>query len=227
MMDDAPASALIRRICHDLTQPLTALQGCIELALHLNQSPEEMRQSLLDAGEEAERITELMRAVRSYADALGPYPSLQCVSLKDILADAIRGLPLRDGSDGPAMFVELDPRPMTVQADAGRLKAAFQQILDFSLAHAATPFTISLENRSGCGEVLIAGRASKLTRIDCASLFDPDFQQPAGKHVSPTERFRLAAAALSIQRAGGTVFAEPGKIPGHFVVRVTFEPGAD
>lgn len=225
-MMDVPASTLIRRICHDLTQPLTALQGYIELALHFNQSTEELRQSLMDVGEEAERITELMRAVRTFADALAPSRDPQGIALKAVLADAIHTLPVGE-NNGPAFFAELDPQAFLVRSDAVRLKTAFQQILDFSLAHGSAPLTVSLEIRDGSGEVLIAGRGSRLTRTDCASLFDLQFLQPVGKHVAPPERFRLAAAALTIQRAGGTVAAESGRAEGRFFVRIIFVPGAD
>lgn len=226
-MTDVPASRLIRRICHDLTQPLTALQGYIELALHFNQSMEEMRQSLLDAGEEAERLAELMRAVRCFADALAPFTKPQPVHLKVTVADAIAGMPLRNGDETPAIFAELEQPSGVIVADPDRLKTAFQQILDFFLAHAAAPLAVSLEGGSDAGRVMVSGRGSNLTPTDCAALFDPHFRQPAGKHVSPSERFRLAAAALTIQRAGGAVSILPGHAEGQLFVQITFVPPAD
>lgn len=222
-MTEVPASSLLRRVCHDLTQPLTALQGSIELALHLNHSVDEMRQSLIEAGEEAERITDLMRSVRSFADALPPFSQPQQASLQIILNDAIAGLPGSDPHDSPAIFAELDQTSETVIADPDRLKTAFQQILDFVLAHATAPLTVSLHAR----QIIVIGRNSHLTSTDCAAILDPHFSQPAGKHITPSERFRLAAAALTIQRAGGHAAAQPGRADGQILIRITFAPPAD
>jgi len=219
---DMRETPLIRRICHDLTQPLTALQGCIELALHIDQNAQEMRQSLMEAGEEAARLAELIRAIRSFADAAAPFTQTAPLVLQQAVADAVAQMQHLRGEAAPAFFVEMDELPFAITADANRLAAALQQIMDFSLARASAPVTISLQTSHVSGRVSIVSRGSSLSASDCEALFDADLGRQAGKHIGAADRFRLAAAALTMNYAGALVKARPGTAAEQLIVELIF-----
>lgn len=220
---DIRSAALIRRICHDLTQPLTALQGYIELALAAGQNAAEMRQGLVDASEESERLAELMRAVRTYIDAAIPVPQPQCVELRKVVADAIAEMPNCDGEASHTVFAELDRQSCPVSADPDRLKTAIQILLDFSLARAAAALTVSLEVSAKSRKLVIVSRGLSLAPMDREGLFDLHTSSRTGK-IGAADRFRLAAAAATLAQANGRVSARSGKSPDQMIVEIIFAP---
>lgn len=67
----APAPAL-RELCHELSQPLMAARGSLELALHLREDDPARPAFFDDALAALERMADLTRAIRDAVEASSP-----------------------------------------------------------------------------------------------------------------------------------------------------------
>lgn len=222
---DAP---LIRRIVHDLTQPLTALQGNMELALHFSKTVEEVRQNLIEAMEESQRLAELIRSVRGWADSLLPFgPPVAC-SLQTWIAEAVEQIrPLGDEL-ARRIFLEMDGPDFILRGDPGRLQTALQLILDFLVAGGADhdQITVFVQASRLLAAVTIIGRGPALNQAECDSLLNEALCHTVVRRISAADRFRLLAAARTLRQAGASISARPRKDAGQLVIEFSFEQAA-
>ena len=56
--------AVIETLLHDMSQPLTAIRGCLELGLELSKTTEEYREAIEEAMEQVDRLMQLTRRAR-------------------------------------------------------------------------------------------------------------------------------------------------------------------
>lgn len=72
-MSAAPAPARsLRQLCHDLSQPLTAARGSLELALSLPEDNPARREFFADTVAALDRMVEIARALSDLAEPAAP-----------------------------------------------------------------------------------------------------------------------------------------------------------
>jgi signal transduction histidine kinase len=122
-------------VAHDLRTPLTRLQGGAELALQ-HENPEQIKEALADAVEEAERLNEMLRTIMDISEVQAGALKLDLETFP--LAPVISGLVdlYDDVAQDKAITVtaEIDPNG-EVTADRNRLQLLLSNLLDNALKY--------------------------------------------------------------------------------------------
>lgn len=131
-MSSEPAESSERRkllanVFHLISQPMTALQCSLELALNTLEDPEQCRTWVEAALETSERLRCRLSLAREIAEASNPRDAAQTVELRSVLQEAL--------SETEPFFQEAGPLPgllcdeIEVSGERSRLHRAFLYIL--------------------------------------------------------------------------------------------------
>ena len=167
-----PRAAISRpTVFHDLSQPLTALQCSLELALVRDQTIEEFRASVEAALHGAERLRQKLLLLRELSDADDPGDTSTPLAL-DRLLQQLRDdmLPLFESA---GRSLELTCEPAQVPANESKLMRGFFYLLEFLLRCPSPSHRLSMHGeRKDRQQVEIriagAGPASMLRRLTIA-----------------------------------------------------------
>lgn len=141
-------------VFHLLSQPMTALQCSLELALIGSAGPEELRTSIECALENAERLRKRLLLVRELADASDAGDTSQPVQLEDILAEVLEQLQPLLESAGLAPAVSLCP--VLVVGERSRLSRAFLYLFE-SLLVAGAAAAVLVQTSGNLAIVRVTG----------------------------------------------------------------------
>lgn len=119
-------------LAHELNQPLTVISGCAQLALDklrlARDDPEELRDSLKQAAEQAERANEIIRRVRNFVQKADQ--EREAINVNETVRDVFNLLRSDAREHGVAIRLELPDNLPTVMADPIQI----QQVV-VNLAH--------------------------------------------------------------------------------------------
>ena len=196
-------TAAVTNISHDLRTPLTALCGYLDL---LEQEPQ---------SEKSERYLAVIRertdAMRALTEELFRYSVLTAtadelhtepVCLNDVLEQSLAGfygaLSARGITPSVRMPVEKLVRPL----DAAALRRVFDNILSNAAKYSDGDLTVTL---SPDGSVTFSNRASALSRVEAARLFDRFYTVDSARS---STGLGLSIARLLTEKMHGTISAD-------------------
>jgi signal transduction histidine kinase len=152
--------AFISEIFHELSQPLTALQCRLELALRRDETTEQLRETIETALENAERMRQRLLLIRALNDAAEPGNDSDTTDLSDLLKELHETfLPLFE-TDEKALVIALPTDPVLVQGSRGKLMRGLFCFLEYLIRY-STPKSVL--------EIKIAVRADKQAELRIAS----------------------------------------------------------
>lgn len=140
----APHHSFISEVFHNLSQPLTALHCALELALDRDTTLEQLRASVQDALENAQRLRQRLLLVRALADATDPgdvSEPTDVVGLIEQLREDI--LPLAEAA-GATLRVETPRGPILARGNRTRLLRSELCFLEYLLRHATPGGTLGV-----------------------------------------------------------------------------------
>ena len=138
--------ALAREIFHELSQPLTALQCGLELALYRDQSLEQLRSDVERALENADSLRERLVLIRALEDACDPGDDSQTTDFSGLMRELCDDVfPLFE-SAGNELQLKIGCESMVVRGDRRRLMRA----LTFFFAYIARYSGEALNYRCPC-----------------------------------------------------------------------------
>jgi signal transduction histidine kinase len=140
----APHHSFISEVFHNLSQPLTALHCSLELALDRDTTLEQLRASLQDALENAQRLRERLLLVRALADATDPgdlSEPTDIVGLIEQLNEDI--LPLAEAA-GATLRAEIPGQPILVRGNRTRLLRSGLCFMEYLLRHVRQGGTLAI-----------------------------------------------------------------------------------
>ena len=144
------------RALHDTAQPLTVLQGLLELALERAQTVEDYRESVIAALAETARVTACFENVRQFVRLLQPAPDV----CEFLLGEAVRRAV--DELCTVGARVHFDPENVdgiVVCASPGRVRRAVYFLASALAANGQNQIHITLlsQPRAACIRLTIAG----------------------------------------------------------------------
>ena len=200
---NAELTAAVTNISHDLRTPLTALCGYLDL---LEQEPQT---------EAAARYLAVLRertdAMRALTEELFRYSVLTAtadelhkepVCLNDVLEQSLAGFYGALSARGITPSVQLPEEKVIRPLDAAALRRVFDNILSNAAKYSDGDLTVTL---SPDGKVTFSNRASALSRVEAARLFDRFYTVDSARG---STGLGLSIAKLLTEKLHGTISAD-------------------
>ncbi len=154
---------LAKEIFHELSQPLTAVQCGLELALRRDQSFEELHASVETALENANSLRQRLVMVRALDDACDPGDGSQTTDLYDLMQELREDMLPMFESAAMEFCLEQQPEPVVVRGERIRLLRAlfyfFEYLFRYSSERAVTAVRVGV-NVDGRAELQINAETS-------------------------------------------------------------------
>ena len=200
---NAELTAAVTNISHDLRTPLTALCGYLDL---LEQEPQT---------EAAARYLAVIRertdAMRALTEELFRYSVLTAtadelhtepVCLNDVLEQSLAGFYSVFSARGIAPSVQLPEEKLVRPLDAAALRRVFDNILSNAAKYSDGDLAVVL---APDGKVTFSNRASALSRVEAARLFDRFYTVDSARG---STGLGLSIARLLTEKMHGTISAD-------------------
>ena len=200
---NAELTAAVTNVSHDLRTPLTALCGYLDL---LEQEPQT---------EAAARYLAVIRertdAMRALTEELFRYSVLTAtadelhtepVCLNDVLEQSLAGFYGALSARGITPSVQLPEEKVIRPLDAAALRRVFDNILSNAAKYSDGDLTVTL---SPDGKVTFSNRASALSRVEAARLFDSFYTVDSARG---STGLGLSIAKLLTEKLHGTISAD-------------------
>lgn len=200
---NAELTAAVTNISHDLRTPLTALCGYLDL---LEQEPqtEAAARYLTVIRERTDAMRALMEELFRYsvltatADELHTEP----VCLNDVLEQSLAGFYGALSARGITPSVQLPEEKVIRPLDAAALRRVFDNILSNAAKYSDGDLAAVL---APDGEVTFSNRASALSRVEAARLFDRFYTVDSARG---STGLGLSIAKLLTEKLHGTISAD-------------------
>ena len=200
---NAELTAAVTNVSHDLRTPLTALCGYLDL---LEQEPQT---------EAAARYLAVIRertdAMRALTEELFRYSVLTAtadelhtepVCLNDVLEQSLAGFSGALSARGITPSVQLPEEKVIRPLDAAALRRVFDNILSNAAKYSDGDLTVTL---SPDGKVTFSNRASALSRVEAARLFERFYTVDSARG---STGLGLSIAKLLTEKLHGTISAD-------------------
>lgn len=200
---NAELTAAVTNISHDLRTPLTALCGYLDL---LEQEPqtEAAARYLTVIRERTDAMRALMEELFRYsvltatADELHTEP----VCLNDVLEQSLAGFYGALSARGITPSVQLPEEKVIRPLEAAALRRVFDNILSNAAKYSDGDLAVVL---APDGEVTFSNRASALSRVEAARLFDRFYTVDSARG---STGLGLSIAKLLTEKLHGTISAD-------------------
>lgn len=200
---NAELTTAVTNISHDLRTPLTALCGYLDL---LEQEPqtEAAARYLTVIRERTDAMRALMEELFRYsvltatADELHTEP----VCLNDVLEQSLAGFYGALSARGITPSVQLPEEKVIRPLDAAALRRVFDNILSNAAKYSDGDLAVVL---APDGEVTFSNRASALSRVEAARLFDRFYTVDSARG---STGLGLSIAKLLTEKLHGTISAD-------------------
>ena len=138
-------------VSHELRTPLTAIRGQLEVALFTAESPEQYRDAIVNALEDVEKLSSIVRALLLLSQAESGQLVLQKapLDLSEVAADIVDQFQIPAEERGVALSAELEPGTV-LSADRTQIERLLSNLLSNAVKY--TPTGGSVKVRSGLDE---------------------------------------------------------------------------
>lgn len=146
----------IRRIVHDMRNPLAAIIGhAANLRQSVTVEPENWRKSATTIEDEAQRLARLVDSM--LFDARLAYVPLApgMLDLADVLEEALYAHDERAQHDGKSLEMDAPPGPMPLEGDRDLLVRAFENLIDNGLKYSGGDGRVSIRLGTQPGQYVI------------------------------------------------------------------------
>ncbi len=198
-------------VAHQLSQPLTALRGTLELALMKRAEAADSRRTFQDALDQADRIVQLTRSLRELAEAEQSWDPGKQTPLSVVLGEVT--LDMRPVAEAQHVRLEVSgPGEVYVTANPQRLQQAILYLIGHAIQQAEENGAVQVTLEGFENDVLLRiGRSGKAYRPEqMDGLFEPFRHTRGASEEEEQDRMRLAIARRIIEAARGSISVENG-----------------
>jgi signal transduction histidine kinase len=142
----------IRRIVHDMRNPLAAIIGhAANMTQSVQVEPDHWRKSAKTIQDEAQRLARLVDSMLFDARLAYVPLEMQRFDLADVLEEALYAQDERAVREGKSLQMDVPPGPMPIEGDRDLLQRAFENLIDNSLKYSGEDgrLGIRLEDQGG------------------------------------------------------------------------------
>ncbi len=198
----------VAALLHKFSQPLTALRGSLELALEFSSTPEEYRQGIQEAIEQADRMVRLKKAAMELSGRHDLTAGAQRAEVSALLQDTLE--------DSFAVAERLGVRvetslgaPLYAVVSVARMTQAFSQLLNTFLAYSSSGSTVivTCERSNGHAVATFSNGRGSIPENELPRLFDAFFVSKSRPSEEDSSVW-LALARKIVEATGGAVRAE-------------------
>lgn len=203
-------NTLLAEIAHQLSQPVTALYGILELALQKPLDAAEYRESLRAALQRADHLVWLVRSLAELGKADDPAPLPQIIELNPLVAELAEDMGLLAAEGGATLLVECQGTP-SVAVDSLQLRQALFNVINHILRHSSPGATVRVLLSAGDSSnvcLTISSDSLPAAPQEMAHWLDPVYSLRMSGATSKKEYLQLAVARRIIEAAGGRIRIE-------------------
>jgi signal transduction histidine kinase len=208
---DSPSTVVdaefVAGLLHKFSQPLTALRGSLELALELSTTPEEYRQGLQEAMEQANRMVQLYAALHELSGRHDLTAGAERAEVGSVLQAALEHS--RALAESRGVIVETNfPVPLYAVVSVPRMVQSLGHLLDAFLEYssAGSKMVISCLQSNGHAVTTFSNGDGAIPASDLPRLFDAFFASSRASAVDSSVWKALARRV--VEATGGSVRAE-------------------
>jgi signal transduction histidine kinase len=211
----------VSELLHKFSQPLTALRGFLELALEFSTTPEEYRQGIEEAMEQADRMIRLKQVLTELSGRHDLNAGAQRAEVSGLLVDAMAdSLPV---AERLGVQVETScPVPLHAVVSVARMTQALSQLLNAALEYSPSRSTVLVSCLSSEGDAIVtyANGCGAIPEVDLRRVFEPFFVSRARSSGDDSSVW-LALARKVVEASGGAVRLENTQPAGfRFLIRL-------
>jgi signal transduction histidine kinase len=211
----------VAALLHTFSQPLTALRGSLELALEFSSTPEEYRQGIQEAMEQADRMVRLKKVMMELSGRHDLSAGAERAEMSALLHSALEdSLPV---AERLGVVVEMScPAPLFIEVCVPRVTQALSQLLNTTLEYSFSGSTVAVScvRSDDHAVTTFSNDSGAIPEMELPRIFDAFFvsrARPSGEDSSVW----LALARKIVEAAGGAVRAENTRPEGfRFVIRL-------
>ena len=135
-------------VSHELRTPLTAIRGQLEVALFTAQTPEQYRDAMVNALEDVEQLSSIVRALLLLSQAESGQVVLQktALDLGDVAADVVDQFQIPADEKHVRLTARIDPS-VVIAADRTQIERLFSNLLSNAVKYTPAGGTVQVRVR--------------------------------------------------------------------------------
>jgi heavy metal sensor kinase len=204
-------------VSHELRTPLTAIRGQLEVALFTAKTPEQYREAALNALEDVERLSQIVKALLLLSRSESGQLALQktAVDLSPLVLDVVDQFQIPAEAARLQLTAEL-PQECLIQADRIQIERLISNLLSNAVKYtpAGGRVCVRLRPEDGQARLEVEDTGQGIPASDLPHIFDR-FYRVQSADLSPEQGLGLGLSFVAwIAKAhGGTVgvTSEPGR----------------
>jgi heavy metal sensor kinase len=201
-------------VSHELRTPITAIRGQLEVALFTAATPEQYREAMLNALQDIERLSQIVRALLLLSQAESGQLALQknALNLSEVAADIVDQFQIVADAEGVRLKSALEPEAC-VHADRIQIERMVSNLL--SNAVKFTPpggeVEVNVARRDDMVELVVADTGRGISPEHLPHIFDRFYRVPGGM----TEPMREPGLGLGLSFVAWIAKAHDGILDVH------------
>ena len=208
----------IQAFAHEISQPLTAFRGSLELGLRKHEAGKECRENLEEALRHAERMERFVRSVREWVEAGRTVTNPERLILNEQVEEAVEDLRPVAETRGVSLSGRREGA-LPVSADRRRLRQALFNVIGYAVEYCreggAVEVSLGSSSSSTSASLVVTQEGFEISPEDSPALLDPFQLLPSGKKTPGTSgesRMALSIAGRILEAVGGRLRLE--NVPG-------------
>ena len=141
-------------VSHELRTPLTAIRGQLEVALFTAEKPEQFRDAMVNALEDVEKLSSIVRALLLLSQAESGQLVLQKtpLDLGEVAADVVDQFQIPAEEKGVSLTATLEPEGTSALADRTQMERMISNLLSNAMKYTPKGGNVHVRVAQGSGE---------------------------------------------------------------------------